>query len=117
MIRRDFITLLGGAVAAWPLAARAQKSAMPVIGFLGRRIWAIGRCDRRSPFACSAMPSGPSLEAVDMTAGVTGHRALPDSPAKCDLLHKCSQTWRGPRVDARPVDGNAPGRRRQAVRF
>jgi len=50
--RREFITLLGGAVVAWPIAARAQQPAMPVVG------WMSGRSPRDSEHLLAAFREG-----------------------------------------------------------
>src|SRR5262245_9634089 len=63
MRRREFITLLGGAVATWPLAARAQQQPMPVVGYLSS--------GAQAGFAPAASACAESLSRAGFVAGKT----------------------------------------------
>jgi putative tryptophan/tyrosine transport system substrate-binding protein len=61
MRRRDFILVIGGAAAAWPLAARAQQPALPIVGFL--------RSTSLAPFQNLVVAFGQGLEEAGFVEG------------------------------------------------
>ena len=90
MNRREFITLLGGAAAAWPLAAHAQQAAMPLVGFLG-----------------TSSPDADGLRAFHLGLKETGYV----EGDNVTILHR----WTEGRLDRLPEMADDLARRRVAV--
>jgi putative tryptophan/tyrosine transport system substrate-binding protein len=81
MRRREFITLLGGGVAAWPMVARAQQVAMPVIGVLNS-----ASPDAFAPFVSSFLQGLETVGFVDGQNVVVEYRTAEGQPDRVPAL-------------------------------
>ena len=108
MKRREFIALLGGVAAGWPVAARAQQPGMPVIGFLGAECRSCGRIACRR--STRALPQAGFVEGRNVAIEYRwahGHNdRLPALAA--DLIrpagerHRCTNQHAGDARSSRP---------------